>query len=156
MDAPSRRKSPTYLSWSGMFPRCYNEKCLAYPQYGGVGIKVCDRWHKFEAFLEDMGERPDNKTLDRWPDQNGNYEPGNCRWATPREQVMNRRNNVFVEYNGEKVLMADLAVTLEIPHSTLRYRVKKGWAPENLTSKPNRKNPEHQRTKIPNSAAKLP
>ncbi len=72
------------------------EKHPAFAHYGGRGIVICERWHVFENFLADMGERPAGKTLDRFPDKNGNYEPGNCRWATPKQQANNRRNNVSV------------------------------------------------------------
>lgn len=85
------RRSPTYNSWSTMTQRCTNPDATGYALYGGRGIKVCDRWRKFEDFLADMGERPRNKTLDRYPDNDGDYEPGNCRWATGSEQGLNRR-----------------------------------------------------------------
>lgn len=84
-------KSPTHRSWSTMKTRCYRKSALNYHRYGGRGIKVCDRWlNSFEAFLADMGERPEGKTLDRYPDPDGDYEPGNCRWATLKEQRHNR------------------------------------------------------------------
>jgi hypothetical protein len=85
------QRTPTYLSWTSMRTRCSRSYGNAWKYYGARGIKVCDRWlDSFENFLEDMGERPDGKTLDRI-DVDGNYEPGNCRWATPKEQSANRR-----------------------------------------------------------------
>ncbi len=83
--------TPTHVSWNAMLQRCTNENRDNYEFYGGRGIKVCERWESFENFLADMGERPVGTTLDRYPNNNGNYEPGNCRWATVSEQMKNRR-----------------------------------------------------------------
>ena len=85
-------KSSTYVTWEHMKQRCHNPRADFFPHYGGRGIVVCEAWRRsFAAFLADMGERPPGKTLDR-VDVNGNYEPGNCRWATNAEQSLNRRN----------------------------------------------------------------
>lgn len=86
-----RNRTPTYYSWSAMVKRCTNPAAKDYPDYGGRGITVCERWRAFPAFLADMGERPTKTSLDRI-DVNGNYEPGNCRWATAIEQRANRRD----------------------------------------------------------------
>jgi hypothetical protein len=89
----SRERNPTpeYLSWKAMNARCNNPNSPDFPNYGGRGITVCARWDSFENFLADMGQRPEGKTLDRYPNMNGNYEPGNCWWSTPKEQANNRR-----------------------------------------------------------------
>lgn len=83
--------SPTYLSWAAAIARCERESKRGWHRYGGRGIGMCERWRtSFANFLADMGERPAGRTLDRFPDPDGNYEPGNCRWATPLEQARNK------------------------------------------------------------------
>jgi len=83
-------RTPTYLTWVSMLQRCENPEATGYEYYGGRGVTVCPEWHEFENFLSDMGERPADRTLDR-RDPEGNYERGNCRWATSIEQRQNRR-----------------------------------------------------------------
>ena len=85
------RPSREYSSWNAILNRCRNPKATAYERYGGCGIKICDRWLCFENFLADMGPRPKGKSIDRYPNPYGDYEPSNCRWATPLEQRHNQR-----------------------------------------------------------------
>lgn len=84
-----KARSPTYNSWQAMIQRCSNPKTTGYKHWGGRGIKVCDRWRSFQNFLDDMGERPAGMSIDR-RDNDGSYEPGNCRWATRGEQSANQ------------------------------------------------------------------
>lgn len=98
----SRRHDPTYCSWRKMRERCKNPNCSRWRWYGGRGIGICARWGSFENFIADMGPRPKGRTLDRI-DANGDYEPGNCRWATQLQQVRNRRDTIIVRV-GDRVL----------------------------------------------------
>lgn len=86
----SKNRTPTYYSWEAMKTRCLNSNSKDYNHYGGRGIMICERWMVFENFLADMGERPEGKTIDRI-DNNGNYEPSNCKWSTMKEQNRNKR-----------------------------------------------------------------
>lgn len=91
-----------------MLQRCKNTERIDYHRYGGRGIKVCDRWLKFENFLKDMGERPDGLTIERI-DNNGNYEPGNCQWSDRKVQANNTRRNHLITFMGESKTLAQWA-----------------------------------------------
>lgn len=129
----------TYTSWLAMKARCYRSNHVHYSKYGGRGIVVCDRWrNSFEAFLEDMGERPTvQHTIDRI-DSNGSYEPGNCRWATKKEQAQNRKSNVFVTLNGEVITASDCKTILGISDYKLSYWLRKGLTPDEISKLPRR------------------
>jgi len=100
------KPSPTYQSWRTMKMRCQNPNYPRFKDWGARGIKVCERWQDFVNFLEDMGEKPEGLTLDRI-DNNGNYEPGNCRWATWKEQNQNRRNqHLFIAMDSQGTMIA--------------------------------------------------
>lgn len=122
-------KTATYYSWGSMLQRCTNPKKVKYPLYGGRGIKVCDRWLKFANFLADMGEKPEGKTLDRI-DVNGNYEPSNCRWATPIEQSNNTRINKHLTFNGVTQTISQWSRQVGMNRRTLADRLKAGVPPE--------------------------
>jgi hypothetical protein len=118
-----------WRSYHAMLTRCYNEKIPQFKDYGGRGIRVCDRWLSgFEAFFEDMGERPDGMSLDRWPDVNGNYEPGNCRWATDEEQHANMRNSSYLEFQGQKKTVSQWAKITGFDRAAIEMRMKLGWS----------------------------
>ena len=122
--APKTGVSRTYQAWAEMRKRCLNPRFRQYADYGGRGITICERWSQFANFLADMGESPPALTLER-RDNNGNYEPGNCYWATRKEQSTNRRNTVWITLpDGEKVSAAEAARRLGIKRSTLRFRMR--------------------------------
>lgn len=123
-----KENSRLYTVWQSMKARCTNENSKSYNSYGARGITVCDEWvHDFQAFYNWATENgyEDGLTIDRI-DVNGNYEPSNCRWATVKEQNRNTRNNVFVEYKGDKRCMTEWAEMMHVPLSTLRLHVRKG------------------------------
>lgn len=118
-------KTPTYNSWNAMINRCARPANGRYSSYGGRGVTVCDRWRfSFKAFLADMGERPHGTTLDRI-DNNGNYEPGNCRWATLIEQQENRSVTKMLTAFGETLSVAEWRRRTGLSQSTLNWRLKK-------------------------------
>lgn len=142
------KPSPTYYSWAGMVTRCTNPKNKRWDRYGGRGIKVCERWMTFANFLADMGEKPVGKSLDRYPDQNGNYELGNCRWATAEEQARNRSNNTLLTLNGETKTIAEWAVITGISFRMLSYRHCYGWSDERTLTTPAGTQRENSRTRM--------
>lgn len=118
-----------YETWSSMRERCLNPNHEAYAYYGGRGITICGRWlESFENFYADMGERPEGKSLDRWPNNDGNYEPGNCRWANWEEQNGNKSNTRRVLLNGEAMCMSKAARGLGISAQVLKWRVRAMFA----------------------------
>ena len=124
------KPSTTYRIWTGMRTRCSNPKTTSWPHYGGRGIKVCERWKNFENFLADMGERPEGKSLDRI-NNDGDYCPENCRWATDIEQHRNRSDNVYWSHAGSTKTIAEWADVTGLNKHTLSDRVRKsGWTIE--------------------------
>lgn len=125
-----------YTAWQAMNNRCRNPNNPRFNDYGGRGITICDQWREFSNFLADMGPKPTPKhQLDRIRNEEG-YGPDNCRWATPAEQMVNRRNTRFVETDNGPVPLANLAKQSGIPANTLRARILKGWDLSRALSQP--------------------
>ena len=127
-------KTTEYATWSKMMFRCYVTYDDHYPNYGARGIKVCDRWHEFMNFYEDMHPRPANMTLDRI-DVNGDYCKENCRWATAMTQANNRRSNRFITYNGETKTIAEWSRVTGINKAAILERLNKGLSPVEILTK---------------------
>jgi len=126
------RTTKEYRSWDHMVQRCRNPASDSYQEYGGRGITVCDRWLNFSAFLADMGEAPTAKhSIDRI-NNDGPYEPGNCRWATYREQNLNRRNTVTAVVSGCQTPIMLIAERAGLPYATVRGRRRLGWPDDQL------------------------
>jgi hypothetical protein len=129
-----------YTLWKTMKARCGSPGAHAYADYGGRGIRVCDRWRDdYTAFRDDMGPRPSmDHSVDRI-DGDGDYEPGNCRWATSREQVRNRACTRFLTWNGEIRTISEWSELTGICFSTIATRVSKGWPDAQALSTPVRR-----------------
>ena len=131
-----KQVSPEYTTYYSMIWRCYDKKQKYYKNYGGRGIKVCARWRKsFENFFEDMGPRPPGTTLNRI-DNDGDYTPKNCNWATREEQMRNSRSVRFIEYAGERRNVSAWAEKLGIPRGIIYRRLWDGWTEKRALSTP--------------------
>lgn len=120
----TKQSTGMYTIWQGMIRRCTKPSCAGWKDYGGRGIKVCDRWaQSFENFYRDIGPRPAGMSLDRI-DNNGNYEPRNCRWATVDQQINNRRSNRFVSFLGLRLTIAQWSYLIGAHQPTLRQRIE--------------------------------
>ncbi len=125
-----------YIVWEGMRARCRNRNKQDFKNYGGRGIKVCDRWlNSFENFIEDMGLCPDGLTIERM-DNDGNYSPKNCRWGTRKEQALNRRSNNVLVYRGISKTVSEWAEMLNVERSAIVHRLERGWSIEDTLEKP--------------------
>ena len=127
----------TYTTWENMKKRCLRPKNKDYKYYGGRGITICDEWHDFNNFFNDMGEKPEGKTLDRI-DTDKDYCKENCRWSTRKEQQNNQRRTVRVVFNCEVTSLGYLSVELGINAGTLHTRIKSGWPEELWGDKPDK------------------
>lgn len=133
-----KSKTSEYGIWQGMLSRCYRQSDKAFKHYGGRGITVCKRWREsFLDFLADMGPRPSPELeVDRFPDNDGNYEPANCRWATRKQQCNNRRNNRIIEWQGRSMSLAQWADERGLLQITLADRLNRGWSLSRIMATP--------------------
>jgi hypothetical protein len=132
----SRSAHPLYHLWREMHRRCSNPNADNYPRYGGRGVKVCERWNNFLSFLEDVEPRPSPEhTLDRYPDRHGDYEPINHRWATPKEQQLNRDMTCLVTVDGITDSVHATERRIGIAKGSLRDRIKRGYSAQLVVDK---------------------
>jgi hypothetical protein len=127
---------PEYAVWQAMNARCFNPNNPRYADYGERGISVCAEWRDFAVFIRDLGDRPSARhSLDRIDNSKG-YEPTNCKWSLPHDQMTNRRCTRFVDVDGVKIPLATLAHEHSIPANTLRFRILNGWSLTDALSTP--------------------
>jgi hypothetical protein len=132
-----RYGSRTWKTWKSVLERCEKDWHKSYADYGGRGIKVCERWHDFQNFLADMGTRPAGLQIDRINNE-GHYEPGNCRWVTCKANSRNKRNTVFLEHDGTKDTAGGWAERTGIPYTTIYRRLRNGWDVDRVLTQPRR------------------
>ena len=124
-------KTRTYNIWNGIVTRCTNKKHHSYALYGALGLSICDRWLSFENFFNDMGECPNNHSIDRININEG-YNPSNCRWASNFVQSRNKRTNVLLTFCGKTMCQTDWANAIGIKRETIARRIKLGWTVEKI------------------------
>lgn len=126
-----------YNLWRQIHSRCYTKHNPNYENYGGRGISICPRWHSFDSFKEDMGGGyVKGKTRIERENNDGNYEPSNCRWATAAEQALNKRSNRIIEFNGERLCAVEWDRKMGHPIYTISRRLKEGWNEIDAITKP--------------------
>lgn len=140
---PADQYRKTRWVWEGMIRRCADPKCISFKNYGGRGIRVCDRWLSFLNFLGDMGVRPNGCSIDRIDNDKG-YQPDNCRWATRHEQNNNKRNNRALTYQGRTMSVSSWARELNIPVGTITSRITRGWTDSKIIETPVNKKMRHR------------
>lgn len=134
------RVASEYKSWAGIKDRCTNPKRKDYPRYGGRGVRVCDRWlHSFENFIADMGEKPSSRHSIERLNNDGDYEPRNCVWATSIEQQNNKRTSRFITSGGRTQTVETWAREIGVKSCTLRWRLNHGWSDEETVNPKTRK-----------------
>lgn len=134
-----KTKTRLHRIWTNILTRCSNPNSPSFKNYGGRGISICAEWRgSFEAFARDVGEPPSrHHSIDRWPNRDGNYEPGNTRWATAQEQGRNRRGLIEVNFRGRHVCLTEAAEMAGIAYATVYHRiVKHGWPVDRALSVP--------------------
>lgn len=144
-----RSRSPEYRVWWSMLQRCNNPRSTQYHKYGGRGVSVCSRWHRFDAFFSDMGPRPSTThSIDRIRGD-GHYEPSNCRWATHTEQQHNLRNNRLLTFKGLSLPLRAWEMKLGYKRGVVDSRLRLGWTVEQaLSTPPKRGNKPHHRVSL--------
>jgi hypothetical protein len=124
----SKNRVPEYTLWINIKARCYNKNNPDYKKWGAKGVSMCDRWlNSFEDFFEDVGRRPsDIHSLDRYPNKSGNYEPGNVRWATSKEQARNTIRNRIIKYDNKEMIVSDWLKVLKVPQTSFYRQLRLG------------------------------
>lgn len=137
--APPGKERREWRIWKGLKDRCCNPSHSSYPDYGGRGVRLCERWQRgFIYFLQDMGDCPaEDRQIDRI-NSSGNYEPGNCRWVSPSENCNNRRNNRLLTYQGETLTATQWARRNGVNTKLIYDRLDRGWSTERILSEPAR------------------
>lgn len=140
-----KRHSSVYIRWHSMRSRCNNPNKSSYRHYGGRGIKVCERWQKFENFYADMGDPPPGMTLER-VNVNGDYCPENCKWATQKAQCNNQRHVKKITFNGKTLTISEWAEETGFPYTALNMRSFMKWPIERMLTEPIRTWPSRMKS----------
>ena len=132
------KRTSEYRTWSAMKDRCNNNNDKGHRMYGGRGISVCKEWHDFRNFFKDMGKRPPGMSLERI-NNDGNYEPDNCKWASLKEQANNKTSNRLISFYGTTKTISEWCDCLNIAYGTLHNRLILGWSIRKTLTTPTRK-----------------